>query len=701
MRLCRGADDKYNSGLFHFQDNQPGAEKRDTLTPGLVVDDHILKPIIRRLYPEYDCHYQFNLMPIEILGTVYERFLGKVIRITEHRAVPKDKPAVIKAKGVHYTPIYIAEYIVSQTVDVQIAALSPKELAAKPYRMLDMACGSGTFLLAGYQHLLDHCLRWYVANTPNDSRVVYQDEKTGQWRLTIHEKKRILTAHVFGVDIDPQAVEVSKLSLLLKVLENENAETVGLTRKLFHERPLPNLGRNIKCGNSLVSSDYFAGRPEQPDTEERARINPFDWKHEFSPGRFDCVIGNPPWGATFTDDQKPYLLKKYRLHSGKYESYFYFVEQATTLLSHDGAFGYIIPSFWISRSQTKQMRDHLFGTLWPRAFVLLPENVFPRVKMNSCIVIAGRQEPRVVHVCEVSQGELPAMARVPLAQKTYPVPFRSWRDDPQLRFNPRVSPDDSGLLTKLGQDALPLSEAVEITQGLTLYRRSTLIAEFGKAKAEEIVTQRLFHSDRKKNRTYKKELLGRDVGRYCAEWNGRSWVSYGPWLAHAVSPRFFTGPRLVVQKLRNPTLPQRLVAGYLDDDETYSAGVLLNAILRPETPYRLFYLLGILNSKAINYWYRKSFLDVSIRVVDLAKVPVRRINFADKAAKANHDRLAKLADVMLKLNKQLASAGSETKSGLIQRQIEATDAEIDRLVYGLYGLTQDEIAIVEGPRHEE
>jgi len=237
---------------------------------------------------------------------------------------------------------------------------------------------------------------------------------------------------------------------------------------------------------------------------------------------------------------------------------------------------------------------------------------------------------------------------------------------------------------------------VEITQGLTLYRRTTLVGMFGKAKAEEIVTKRLFHSDKKVDSTYKKELLGRDVDRYFVEWNGKSWVSYGPWLAHAVHPRFFTGPRLAIQKLRNPTLRQRIVAAYLDDDEIYSAGVLLNAILRPDAPYHLLYLLGILNSKAMNYWYRTSFLDVSIRVIDLAKVPIHKIDFADKADKVVHDRMVNLVDSMLALHKQLASAKFEAQREAIQRQIEATDAAIDRLVYDLYGLTKEEIAIVEG-----
>ena len=125
-----------------------------------------------------------------------------------------------------------------------------------------------------------------------------QDSRDGHWRLTIGEKKRILTTHIFGVDIDAQAVEVTKLSLLLKVLEGENNQSVSQQQRLFHDRALPNLADNIKCGNSLIGPDYFTGKLIS-DPDEMKRVNPFDWKRGFpdavNAGGFDCVIGNPPW----------------------------------------------------------------------------------------------------------------------------------------------------------------------------------------------------------------------------------------------------------------------------------------------------------------------------------------------------------------------------------------------------------------------
>ena len=170
-----------------------------------------------------------------------------------------------------------------------------------------MACGSGSFLLGAYQYLLDHCLRWYAEHKPEAfKKAVYQDPRNGHWRLTIGEKKRILTAHLFGVDIDAQAVEVTKLSLLLKVLEGETDQTVTRQQRLFHDRALPNLADNIKCGNSLIGPGYFTGKLI-PDPEELKRVNPFDWKQGFpdamKAGGFDCIIGQPALRSYPSDEE--------------------------------------------------------------------------------------------------------------------------------------------------------------------------------------------------------------------------------------------------------------------------------------------------------------------------------------------------------------------------------------------------------------
>lgn len=281
------ADERYNSGLFHFRREKDFAEAPDELSRSLTIDDGVVKDIIGNLYYP-DSPYEFSVLPADILGQVYEQFLGKVIRLTPaHRAVVEDKPEVKKAGGVYYTPTYIVDYIVKNTVGELLKDKTPKRAA--DLRILDPACGSGSFLLGAYQLLLDWHRDWYVndgaekhARPRKSGQALLYQAHGGEWRLTTAERKRILLDSIYGVDIDPQAVEVTKLSLLLKVLEGESGQALDNQLKLFHQRALPDLGSNIKCGNSLIGPDYFQGKQGSLfDEEEALRVNPFDWEKEF------------------------------------------------------------------------------------------------------------------------------------------------------------------------------------------------------------------------------------------------------------------------------------------------------------------------------------------------------------------------------------------------------------------------------------
>ncbi len=311
--LFQRADERYNSGLFHFSPERDRAEPPDDLTLGLSIDDKPLKDILQSLYYP-DSPYEFSVLPAEILGQVYEQFLGEVIRLTKgHQARVEEKPEVRKAGGVYYTPAYIVEHTLGRLLQGKAPAQAAK------LRILDPACGSGSFLIGAYQHLLDwHRDRYVDEDAEKHARgrnpKLYRGP-SGEWRLTTAERKRILLSNIYGVDIDPQAVEVTKLSLLLKVLEGESKESVNNQLRLFHERALPDLGRNIKCGNSLIGPDFYEGRRKSLfDEEEIYRTNAFNWhdsKHGFGDimggGGFQVVIGNPPYVLLqdeFRDDKQ-------------------------------------------------------------------------------------------------------------------------------------------------------------------------------------------------------------------------------------------------------------------------------------------------------------------------------------------------------------------------------------------------------------
>src|SRR6266702_3098486 len=253
-----------------------------------------------------------------------------------HQVQIEEKPEVRKAGGVYYTPTFIVNYIVQHTLSKLLEGKKPGPRGgASKIKIVDPACGSGSFLIVAYQYLLDWHRDRYVEDGPEKHRKELYQGPGGVWRLTTQEKKRILLNSIYGVDIDTQAVEVTKLSLLLKVLEGESNQSLISQLRLFHERALPDLDRNIKCGNSLIGPDFYdIVQTSFFDEEERYRMNVFDWTSAFPdvfsgdnlPG-FDAVIGNPPYGYMIPSVQQEYFSKHYHHQDYQKDYYLLFLEK--------------------------------------------------------------------------------------------------------------------------------------------------------------------------------------------------------------------------------------------------------------------------------------------------------------------------------------------------------------------------------------
>jgi hypothetical protein len=257
-------------------------------------------------------------------------------------------------------------------------------------------------LIVAYQYLLDWYLKQYTeADEPQKhargaNPRIYQSS-SDDWRLTTTERKRILLAHIYGVDIDYQAVEVTKLSLLLKALEGETKESVE--RMLFHkERALPDLADNIKCGNSLIGSDFYIGKQRDLfDEKEALRINAFDWKgkHGFpkifsgeSPG-FDAVIGNPPYVRPHNMDaaDKEYFWKHFTTFVAKSDLYCCFIERSVSVLRSRGHMGFIVSHGWLRLDSFEQLRKFLLAQTNVREIIDFTGNVFADAHVRACILI--------------------------------------------------------------------------------------------------------------------------------------------------------------------------------------------------------------------------------------------------------------------------------------------------------------------------
>ena len=731
------ADDRYNSGLFHFQAEKGRAEAPDELTLGLKIDDKALKDIIGRLYYP-NSPYEFSVFPTEILGQVYEQFLGKVIRLTSgHQAKIEEKPEVKKAGGVYYTPAYIVDYIVRHTVGALCEGPStgsgqgktPKQIAK--LRILDPACGSGSFLIGAYRYLLNYHRDWYVKDGPEKHRKELFQTAGGEWRLTTQEKKRILLNNIYGVDIDSQAVEVTKLSLLLKVLEGESDETLKRQLSFVHERALPDLGQNIKCGNSLIGPDYFAGQL-MPDDEEMRKVNPFDWKAEFpeimKAGGFDAIIGNPPYVRQESlSGLKDYLAQHYEAFDGVADLFAYFMEKSVMLLCEGGRFSFIVSSSFLRTTYGEALRR----TLKKQAAVLSILDfgglaVFENAKDTYvCIPLLAKmkQPPRI----EVSR--IPSLDFTSLDDSVIEHRFTI----PQERLTENAwslkSDKEAEVFDKVMKAGKPLGEYVQgqffrgVTSGLNdafIINSETRKALVRKNEAnEELIkpllggedVRRYFIEDpgvwlifarrgvdidrypaiREHLAKWKAELtpkksssdkVGRKPGRY-AWYEIQDDVAYFP---------IFDGPKIIFPDIcKAPRF-------FLDRSGRYLANTAY--CLGVDDPY----LLGILNSRL--FWFAISNLSIPFGVRAgqyryrliyqyMEKVPIRVIDFNSKADKERHGRIVSLVEGMLELHQRLADAKTPADKDRLQRQIDATDQEIDRLVYGLYGLTEEEIQIVE------
>ena len=692
LELFRAADQRYNSGLFHFSKEKGQAEEPDTLTPHLVLDDKVLKDIIVHLYYP-DSPYEFSVLPADILGSVYEQFLGKVINLTAgHRAVVEDKPEVKKAGGVFYTPSYIVDYIVKQTVGPLIEGKTPKQIES--IRVLDPACGSGSFLIVVYQFLLDWYHQFYISHDPEKLAKgkfpVLVQARGGGWSLTTAERKRILLAHVFGVDIDSQAVEVTKLSLLLKVLEGETTQSVQ--RELIHQRVLPDLSENIKCGNSLIASDFYAqpGLPEM-DADAHLRVNVFDWDGKggfpeiMKAGGFDAVVGNPPYIFTrelISSHERDYYASRYALSWEKHNTFMLFMEAMLWLLRPTGRGSFIVPNSWL----TIESAQHLRRTLIPQLLGVVDFNfpVFQRVSMEPCIfVISGSIADGPVATLRIASKD-EFLAGVPTLSEREP-----WHEQGG-RISVSASDEVSKTFKGITERCSTVGECFDVKTGLQAYEK-------GKGMPRQTasdVANHVFDCWEKIDLTTVRYLEGKDVGRYQIRWSGML-MRYGPWLSQPRELSQFTRPRIVIREITGQ-FPKCLHAS-LTDEQFLNNKSILNVLSNDDDKEFLAVLMAVLNSKLISLFY-KNFAVKGARKI-FPKIVIKNLRefpFPKKIAKSQTDRIVALVEKMLDLQKQRAAVKTPHEQTALDRQISATDAQIDRLVYDLYGLTEEEIALVEG-----
>ena len=740
IQLFVQADHRYNSGLFHLVPQNKSDDLVDNLSQSIKVADSTLKPIIENLYyPESP--YEFSEMPADVLGQVYERFLGKVITLKEGVASVDLKPEVKKAGGVYYTPSYIVRYLINATVGADLQKSKVTDISGKskkayaPYRVVDPACGSGSFLIEVYQKLLNWYLEQYKLSektySKGKSATIYNSN--GKWKLRMSERKRILLDHIYGVDIDPQAVEVTKLSLLLKVLEGETSDEIARQMDLFKGRVLPDLGKNIQCGNSLIGTEYEALYPKDMlDDDIAYSVNTFDWESRFpevfKTHGFDAVVGNPPyfsidktWGA---GDHKSGALKALypNIHTDKTDIYYYFLAKGLQITQ--GSLGFIVSRAFLEAVKAEKVRGYLSTNSGiVELYDFQNYQVFDGVGITTAMVVLSKhsrqKNTRVVKVrrkleefekSETFLENSKSLTRFSVSRKS--LAAKPWRlssakiskvyekIDKAGKPLSRICKLGQGMQTGLNSVFGKLSEgdinAMKAPDTLLKYRaRNTDIQRYNIRERNELM---LYLEDvgafnslpsgvQKHLNSHNKKLKERAAfKRDNCEWWRYSWP---------LQKDLYGGPRILCPYLATENR-------FAIDENFDFLGLTDTTVIFPtDHEEDLAYLCSLLNSRLLSLRFKGIGKLKSNGILEyfdnsVSQLPIRMIDWKKKKDVKAHKKIVELYHSMTDLKSRLAGPLTAIVARDLETQAAETDLEMEEIICGLYGFTIQELEDAEG-----
>jgi len=658
---------KYNGIVF----KKSSIDSNNIIEP----DDKTFSNICEEL-AHINSPYNFDIIPIHILGSIYERFLGKVVVATDKRVRIEEKPEVRKAGGVYYTPQYIVNYIVDNTVGKLIEGKTPKEISKM--RFADISCGSGSFLITVFDRLLDYHGKWYQQN-PEQAKKDKCIEHDGKWVLSLKQKQKILTNNIYGVDLDHQAVEVTQLSLYLKLLEDETTATAYETWVMFKEQLLPSLSDNIVCGNSLIGTDIIDGRLFDWDNEKK--LKPMNFEDAFpkvmGKGGFDAIVGNPPYGAELYDDE--YLSQKYFYASKLKEinSFLFFIEKSWKLLNNEGKMGYIVPDTILLKIQYEKFRKFLrnetnifeiieLGTVFQQAkatpnILLFINKTF----INQNTIITRKQINPNQTISKILDD-----FRIRNWFAEGKISYSEWDKFPNLQLGRYVQKEKVRLIEKImdHQSVICLGnfDSINIDRGLE-GGKSSLLENYSKGMYRIIIPE--------------------NVDRYSITEEPLYYTS-------EIKPSFLYD-RIVLIRIRNTKIEQRLVASIIPK-KIATLKTLQQIYLIKKNKIDLKYLLALINSTLLNF-YCSHFLtdDVNKDYINQLPLPLNLDSYE------KHNQIARLVENIIDAKKIKIKSIIESEKEYLEKKCSTLDRQIDKLVYELYGLTEEEIKIVEGTEIKE
>ena len=727
---------KFNGGLF----------KNDDILDSLYVDNEVFEEMKKISGYDFDSELNEN-----ILGHIFEQSVSDIEELKKSVSGEEfdSKKSKRKKDGIFYTPKYITKYIVENSIknwlddkkkelgedelleltekDFEISYASKKSdkriysenlkkhidfwtkyrEAVKNIKIVDPACGSGAFLITAFEYLLNY-------NNYLDDKIF---DLTGVKDLFSDTTKEILQNNIFGVDLNKESVEITKLLLWLKTADGN--------------KTLATLEDNIKCGNSLIDDPEIAG--------EMA----FNWEKEFPEifenGGFDIVVGNPPYVdiKSLNPVEVKYYFKRFLTTENRVNLYSIFIEKGIEILSKNGILSFINPNSMLVNDSYAKLRDLIFSKI--THIVKLPDNIFEEAKVETIIFEIKNSENKinVVNVIKYNKSE----KIVSIDENKIIKIYKSDWDTEKKHFNIYISKKEKEILNKIENENLKLEDIADFTLGITPYDKY-------RGHDEETIKKRLFHSDTKIDSTYKPLITGENIQRYFIDNKIKEYIKYGEWLGAKREERFFNEPRILIRQIISGK-PPRIYAGYTEES-LYFTQIGFGIISKNEGINNK-YILVILNSLIMNFYHKYMYLDLEkdlfqkILIANCKKLPIKEISLeaqqpfiekADKMLSLNKDLQEKVSSFQRLLTRKFELEKLSTKLQdwyllefsefikelkklkiklslkeemeweeifiekkeeveKVKNEIEITDKEIDRMVYELYGLSEEEIKIIE------